>query len=120
MNADFLVPVAFFATVFGVYFLRSRENISMIDRGINPRKSYGGPNPFGYMKYGLLLMGLGTGLFLSYLIELMIPSKGFSIGPRNPALYFSLMAIGGGLGLFISYKLEKKHWERAKERTEEE
>jgi len=104
----FLIPLGLFAAIFGVFFLRSRENMALIEKGLNPRKENGLTSNTS-MKYGLLLIGAGLGLLAAYLIELSIPKKGFSMGPDNPALYFALVAIGGGLGLFISYLLERKN-----------
>lgn len=117
MGAEVIMFIALFAAVFGMYFLRSRENLAMIERGINPRKNYGGPKPYAYMKYSLLLVGAGIGLFVAYMLDVTYLHE-FSMRKNedgtiyyqdNPAIYFALLAIGGGAGLFFAYLLEKKH-----------
>lgn len=108
MGAEVIMFIGLFATIFGVYFLRSRENLSMIEKGINPRKNYGGPKPYTYMKYSLLLIGAGTGLLLAYGLDVHFFQRLANEKTINEALYFSLLAIGGGIGLFSAYKIERK------------
>jgi hypothetical protein len=76
----------------------------MIDKGMNPKNiAAKGPEPFRNLKWGLLLVGAGVGLFLAYIFDQYL-----SRGNENEALYFALIAIGGGTGLIISYKMEMK------------
>lgn len=127
MGGEVLIAVAFFAVVFGIFFLRTRENMSLIDKGINPRKNYGGPKPYAYMKYALLLVGAGLGLLIAYLVDISYLREltatrrpdGTMHHSENPAIYFALLAIGGGWGLFTAYKLEKKDM-KERQKTEEE
>jgi hypothetical protein len=111
---NILIPVSFFALVFGVMYMRNKENMSLIERGINPRQQSRRPQPFISLKYGLLLLGAGIGLLAAYFIDRTIGHKVVSAAGTvhyedNPAIYFSLIAIGGGIGLIISYSIEKKH-----------
>jgi hypothetical protein len=111
---EVLVPITLFAggfaMVFGIVYLKTRENMAMIERGMNPKRHANLPAPFRSLKLGLLLAGAGAGLFLAYFIDRN------TSGPHDPApVYFSLLAIGGGLGLIGSYALEKKEWERNRE-----
>lgn len=116
--SEILVPMTFCATLFGLYYLRSRENLSLIDKGMNPRKNYGGPKPYVYMKYALLLVGAGLGLFIAYMVDVLylreltkwVGDNGRVHHDDNVAIYFSLLAIGGGLGMFIAYRIEKRDW----------
>ena len=98
-----LVPLGGCAMIFGIIYLKSRENMAMIEKGMNP-KTYR-PAPYTALKYGLLLVGSGVGLLLAYLI--VVASSSIN-GDENPAIYFSLIAIFGGLGLIVSYRIEKK------------
>ncbi len=116
-----LVPIVLFicmfAAIFGIAYIRSRENMALIEKGINPRKNTG-PRPYAYLKYALLLVGAGIGLLLAYFLDEQILHHGGIIqklngqdipfDTRNPAIYFALIAIFGGLGLFLSYRIEKK------------
>jgi drug/metabolite transporter (DMT)-like permease len=98
-----LVPISLFAMVFGLVYLKSRENLSMIEKGMNPKEFANRPAPYRNLKNGLLLLGAGIGLALAYII-----TKYVLHDEENPALWFALIGIGGGLGLISSYKIEKK------------
>lgn len=111
-----LAPIVMFlsmtSTVFGIYYLRNKENMALIERGINPRESYRKFSSLTYLKYGMLFIGVGLGLLLAYIIDESMPHKGFQVGPDRVALYFSLIGICGGLGLVISYFIERKEMQR--------
>ena len=98
-----LVPLSLFAMVFGLVYLKSRENLSMIEKGMNPKEFANRPAPYRNLKNGLLLLGAGIGLALAYII-----TKYMLHDEENPALWFALIGIGGGLGLIGSYRIEKK------------
>ena len=119
MNPEFLipilVPIACFLWVFGIMYLKSRENMALIERGINPKQHTPQPRPFVNLKYGLLLLGCGLGLLAAILIDgtmnhTKVTSGGFTYHDDFEELYFALIAIGGGLGLVVSYAIEKKQW----------
>src|ERR1044072_3652800 len=106
--AEALVPITMFAggfaMIFGIVYLRTRQNLAMIEKGLNPKEFANRPAPYRNLKWGLLLVGAGVGLLAAFLIDTtMIPTR---IEPV--AVYFSLIAIGGGLGLVSSYRIEKK------------
>ena len=107
-NTVFLVPIltslGAFAMIFGIIYLRTKENMAMIEKGINPKQYANRPAPYRSLKTGLLFMGAGLGLLVAYFLHRNIESD------DNPAIYFSLIAIGGGLGLIASYAVEKKEW----------
>ena len=98
-----LVPLAGMAMLFGIVYLYKRENLAMIEKGMNP-KIYR-PAPYSNLKYGLLLVGSGIGLLLAYLVDMASTAID---GEENPSIYFALIAIFGGLGLVLSYRIEKK------------
>ena len=107
-NAVFLIPILIslggFAMIFGIIYLKTRENMAMIEKGMNPKQYANRPAPYRSLKMGLLLMGAGLGLFIAYLVD-------YNMGSNEPeAIYFSLIAIGGGVGLVGSYLIEKKEW----------
>ena len=111
-----LLPLTFFALVFGIVYIRNKENMALIERGINPRVVDPRPRHFMNLKWGLLLTGAGLGLLIAFLIDSntahwIMTSSGKEYRGDNPAVYFSLIAIGGGAGLVISYFIEKKHWD---------
>jgi hypothetical protein len=97
-----LVPIAAMAMIFGIVYLFKKENLAMIEKGMNP-KVYR-PAPYTALKYGLLLVGSGIGLLLAYLID--VASTAID-GSENASIYFALIAIFGGLGLIMSYRIER-------------
>ncbi|MDQ3550808.1 MAG: hypothetical protein M3413_04705 [Bacteroidota bacterium] len=107
-GADFLVPILVplgaFAMVFGIIYLKTRENMAMIERGMNPKAHANRPAPFRSLKTGLLFLGAGVGLLIAYFID------HYMSGRDHEAIYFALIAIGGGIGLISSYAVEKKEW----------
>ena len=108
-----LIPIVMFiglfAMIFGIYYIRSRENMAMLEKGMNPREGKQIPQPFISLKFGLLLVGAGLGLFLAYILD---ATQFAHSGVNTEPLYPSLIGIGGGLGLVISYFIEKKHWDK--------
>jgi hypothetical protein len=122
-GGEVLVPVTMFAggfaMVFGIYYLKTRQNLAMIEKGMNPKEFANRPAPYKNLKWALLLIGAGAGLFLAYLMDnYMLPQEPLNQfghrGDKNVPIYFALIAIGGGLGLFGSYKMEKKWWDENK------
>jgi hypothetical protein len=105
MLIPILVPLGAFAMVFGIIYLKTRENMAMIEKGMNPKQYANRPAPFRSLKSGLLFLGAGLGLLIAYFID-----KGIDPYRDNEAIYFALIAIGGGLGLIGSYLVEKKEW----------
>src|SRR3982751_6970248 len=103
-GAEFLVPIFIclgaFAMIFGVVYLRTRENMALIEKGKDPRS----PRPYRSLKTGLLFLGAGLGLLLAFFID----ANGGVHSGENAPLYFSLIAVGGGLGLVGSYAIERK------------
>lgn len=99
------IPMAFFALVFGVVYLAKRERMAMIERGMDPRRYKPQSAPYQNLKWGLLLIGAGLGLFIAYLLDHTLFK---STMDDNEALYCALIAIFGGCGLFISYRIERK------------
>ncbi len=122
MGPEVIVPVTMFAggfaMVFGIVYLKTRQNLAMIEKGMNPKdKPDNRPAPYKNLKWALLLIGSGLGLFTAYILDFYIlhnsnSGGGFHGHDGSEAIYFSLIAIGGGLGLFGSYKMEKVWWEK--------
>ena len=98
-----LVPLGGCAMIFGIVYLKSRENMAMIEKGMNPKEFNNRPAPYRNLKNGLLLLGAGLGLLVAYFLTEYVTHD-----DDNPALWFALLGIGGGLGLIGSYRIEKK------------
>ncbi|MBS1620155.1 MAG: hypothetical protein JSS80_00840 [Bacteroidetes bacterium] len=118
-----LVPLGFFLLVFGVIYMYKRENLAMIEKGMNPKINPNRPAPYRNLKWALLLTGAGCGLLLAFILDTYILPHSYVTRTfdgntytdrtdQATAIYFALIAIGGGLGLFGSYRLEKKWWDK--------
>lgn len=107
--------------IFGNRYIRTRENMAMIEKGLDPKLKPERPRPapFRNLKWGLLLVGAGLGLLVAYLLDNTILYKvghyvskwdngDYEVNGANVSLYFAFIAIGGGLGLITSYRIEKK------------
>ncbi|HEX2536046.1 MAG TPA: DUF6249 domain-containing protein [Chitinophagaceae bacterium] len=106
-GAQILVPItlfiAGFAMIFGIVYLKTRENLALMEKGWNPKEYNNRPAPYRSLKAGLLFLGAGLGLLIAYFID------AYTEHPREiEPVYMALLAIGGGLGLIGSYAVEKK------------
>lgn len=99
-----LVPLAFFAMIFGIVYLHKREKMAMIERGMDPRSYKRHPAPYRNLTWALILIGSGIGVLLSLIFNIFYDAS----GANSVFLYIALVAIFGGLGLFLSYRIEKK------------
>src|SRR5687768_14247730 len=112
MRGEFLIPIFIalgaFAMIFGIIYLKTRENMAMIEKGLNPKQFANRPAPYRNLKNGLLFVGAGVGLLIAYFLDINIKQGSKFVHDDNPAIYFALIAIGGGIGLICSYAIEKK------------
>lgn len=103
--AGIVISLGFFAMIFAVVYLYKRERMAMIERGMDPRSYKPQSAPYQNLKWGLLLIGSGIGLFLAFILDHSVFQN---MDDDVFFLYLSLIAIFGGAGLFLSYKIEKK------------
>ncbi len=122
-GGEVLIPITMFAggfaMIFGLGYLKTRQNLAMIEKGMNPREHADRPAPYKNLKWALLLIGAGVGLFLAYILDnyvLIHSLRSDHDSDHNAPIYFALIAIGGGLGLFGSYKIEKQWWDENKDK----
>jgi hypothetical protein len=120
---EVLVPMTLFiggfAMIFGIVYLKTRQNMAMIEKGMNPKEFANRPAPYKNLKWALLLIGAGLGLFAAYMLDNYVLQSNYASRHQdgNEAIYFSLIAIGGGLGLLGSYRIEKKWWDENKDKV---
>lgn len=108
MNEIFIVLIIFsaiFGIIFVVFSARNRERMAMIEKGVSPKdfmtERSGKPNAYGILKWGLLLVGIGLGLFIGSLLETYTEIQ------EEPA-YFAAALFFGGLGLVLAFLISKK------------
>jgi len=102
-----MIPLGFFLMVFGIVYMYKRENLAMIEKGMDPGFRRKRSNrAINTLKGGLIFVGVGIGLLLAYYLDTnVISHEGDN---NNPAVYFGLIGLCGGLGLVISYIFEKR------------
>jgi hypothetical protein len=105
MLAAILIPLAFFAMVFGVVYIivtaRNRERLTLMEKGADPKlfESVKKSSTSGILKWGLLLVGIGLGTFFAMLLV----QSGLEEGA-----YPAMICLFGGAGLIVAYKMEQK------------
>ena len=109
MLEDILIPLIVFAAAFGIVYVvittRNRERMALIEKGINPLEFKPKSNTYGILKWALLLVGVGLGLFLGSLLD------AYTDIPDEP-VYFAGALIFGGLGLAIAFMISRKSEEK--------
>ncbi len=107
MQVEILVPLAFFALVFGSLYVhlttRNKERLALIEKGASPElfKLKNDPNAgYSTFKSGLFLIGIALGIVAGYFLT--------QSGMEEEPAYFSMIFLFGGIGLVISFLLQKK------------
>jgi Na+/H+-dicarboxylate symporter len=103
MQAEFLIPIAFFAMIFGIVYLvvRKKERMLLIQRGADASVFESKRNETTNLKWGLLFLGLGIGILLGRVFAAYT-----CLGEE--ASYFSLICLFGGLSLVIYHFIARK------------
>lgn len=99
-----------FATIYGIIFLfiRKRERMALIDRGLDPKSFEQPKDNYSTLRYGLLFTGIGFGILLANII---VAAEMMESAPA----YFSLISLFGGVSLIIDYILEKQLVKKSKQ-----
>lgn len=104
----FLVPITlglgFFMMLWGIRYFENKENMALIERGMQPRKRRTA-DPSRTLRNALMFMGAGLGLLLSIFIT---RAAGLVEGEAT-GIYFGLIALFGGLGMLGAYLYERKN-----------
>jgi hypothetical protein len=106
MVHDILIVLIIFAALFGTIFVfvsaRNRERMAMIENGTDPKAflQSGKPNIYGILKWALLLVGLGLGLFIGNLFETFTDLS-------EESAYFASALFFGGLGLVAAFLVQR-------------
>jgi hypothetical protein len=107
MLVAILIPLSFFAMIFGVVYVtvtaRNRERLTLIEKGADPKlfESVKKPSTGGIMKWGLLLIGVGLGFFFAALLD-------SSAIIQEGIAYPSMICLFGGASLLIAYRVDQK------------
>ncbi|MBN1927500.1 MAG: hypothetical protein JW798_16830 [Prolixibacteraceae bacterium] len=104
---DILIPIGFFAAVFGIVYIavsaRHKEKMALIDKGADPSlfQKKMRFNRYNTFKYGLFFIGLALGIVAADILA-------ESTRINDVAAYFSMILLFGGLALVVAYLLRNK------------
>ena len=103
--------IAFFATVFGIYYVhistRNKERMALIEKGADASLFNTGKEAYGFnwnkftLKLGMLAMGIALGI----LVGALMSNAGVLDEDAN---YPSMIFLFGGLSLVLFYVIDRK------------
>jgi len=105
MNSlEFLVPVSFFALVYGIFhlFIRRKERLALIEKGVTASIFNKDANVSPSLKYGILFIGIAIGFLMG---EILYQNTSINEG----VAYLSMIFFFGGAGLIVYYLIARKH-----------
>lgn len=119
MLTEILVPIAFFAVVFGIVYVvttaRNKERMALIENGADPKLFR--PDPrfrmFTTLTVALFFIGVGLGLVFGNLIAHYTHLD-------EESGYFAMICLFGGMGLFASFIFRKKVLNEGNKKEEDE
>jgi len=110
---EVLVPIAMFATIFGCVYIsvmsKHRQRMAMIEKGVDLDTGKEKEVPFRTLRNGLVMVGVGVGLFLGYLLDMRMPGYGLDgdMGD-SPLPYFMMVLLCGGLALITHHLIVRR------------
>ncbi|MCC6412601.1 MAG: hypothetical protein IT270_13130 [Saprospiraceae bacterium] len=98
------ISLGAFMMLWGIRYLENKENMAMIERGMEPKKTKTA-DPSRTLRNGLMFIGAGLGLLMA-----IVFTKSFNLeeGERT-GVYFGMIAFFGGLGMLAAYMYERKN-----------
>ena len=104
MDFDFLIGIAFFAVVYGIFhlYVRRKERLALIEKGLTANIFNSEANVSPSLKYGIFCIGIAIGfLFGEILSKTTRMDEGIA--------YVSMIFLFGGIGLVVYYFIARKH-----------
>lgn len=119
MEEEIVIPLAFFATVFGIFYIifttRNRERLALIEKGadakIFDRNISNKVTSTIVLNLGLLLTGIGVGIIIAHILE-----EVFRLD--EDVLYPSMIFTFSGLALLVGFYQTKKMQEKNSRETQ--
>ena len=104
MDFDFLIGIAFFAVVYGIFhlYVRRKERLALIDKGLTAAIFNSESNVSPSLKYGIFFIGIAIGFLMG---EILSKTTQMEEG----IAYLSMIFLFGGIGLVVYYFIAKKH-----------
>ena len=106
MLIPIIVSLGAFTMVWGIRYLENKENMAMIERGMEPvKRKQRQADPTRTLRNGLMFIGAGLGLLLAIILTQTFDLQGAS----RVGMFMALIAIFGGLGMLSAYLYERKN-----------
>ena len=102
MDQEMLIPIAFFAMVFGIVYIaiRRKERKQLIEKGMDISLLEPKHHAPTSLKWGMLFVGVGVGILLGKIFAAYT-----CLGEE--ASFFSMICLFGGLALVIYHFVEQ-------------
>jgi len=102
MEAGTLVPISFFAMIFGIVYLafKRKERRLLIEKGMDASLLDSKSATPGSLKWGMVFIGIGVGILLGKIIAAYT-----TMGDETAV--FSMICLFGGLALVIYHFTER-------------
>jgi len=105
---EILVPIALFATIFGIVFIavsaKNKERLALIEKGLDAsifKEANNLQGRYGALKLGLLAIGVALGLIIGNILDVN------NVMDEEVA-YFAMVFLFGGLSLVVFYAIMRK------------
>jgi uncharacterized protein DUF6249 len=106
VSIPIVITLGAFAMIVILRRLEHLEKLKMIEKGIDISKMQKPHKPGGAIKFALMAIGVGIGLFVASILDSYTEID-------NEVLYFSMIFICGGAGLFIGNEIADKRIKEA-------
>ncbi|MBL0043043.1 MAG: hypothetical protein IPP33_01105 [Flavobacteriales bacterium] len=111
--AETLIPIALFAGIFGCVYIvvtsKHRQRMAMIEKGMDLGNLSPKDLAFRNLRNGLVLLGVGLGLFLGYLMDVNMPQSGMDGDMGDtPLPYFIMVLLCAGAALIAHHFIVRK------------
>lgn len=110
MDEEILIPLSFFAAIFGMVYLyyttRNKERLALIEKGadasiFNIGKRSGSSWKVIVLNLAFLLMGIGIGVFIANVLDTYTTLD-------DDAVYPAMIFLMAGVGLYVGFTQTKK------------
>jgi len=104
MDFEFLIGIAFFAAVYGIFhlYVRRKERLALIEKGQTAAIFNSESNVSPSLKYGIFFIGIAIGFLMGEILSEYTHLN-------EEIAYLSMIFLFGGIGLVTYYFIAKKH-----------
>ena len=104
MDFDFIVGIAFFAVVYGIFhlYVRRKERLALIEKGQTAAIFNSEANVSPSLKYGIFFIGIAIGFLMGEILSEYTHLQ-------DEVAYISMIFLFGGIGLLVYYFIARKH-----------